>query len=91
MSAGTYVIEIGEVAAGLVVRADSRHVRFHAAAEPFDRLDGRLFRSAREVTAAAAALLRRETPRRRVPPRPPTDGHDAPDFMLAAYGPFQTL
>ena len=83
------IIEIGEVAAGIVVRADSRHLRFHAAAEPFERLDGRLFRSAREVLAAASALLERP-PRRRPPARPPV-GPDEPrdaraEFMLAAYG-----
>lgn len=60
MTTGATIIEVGEVAAGLVVRADSRHVRFHAAIPPVAPLDGRLFRSAREVTSAAAALIDRE-------------------------------
>lgn len=91
MSTGAHVIEIGEVAAGIVVRADSRHLRFHAAAEPFGRLEGRLFRSLREVTAAAAALLARRGPPREPHCEPPAGSDRTAELMLAAYGPFQTL
>ena len=90
MTTGATIIEIGEVAAGIVVRADSRHLRFHAASEPFSRLEGRLFRSVRDVVAAAATLLERRPPApRRPPPEPELDR--TAELMLAAYGPFQTL
>jgi hypothetical protein len=56
MTPGPRVLEIGQSAIGIVVPEDSRHVRFFAASPPYDRLDGQLFRSAREVLVAARAL-----------------------------------
>jgi hypothetical protein len=90
MTTGATIIEIGEIAAGIVVRDGSRHLRFHAASEPFSRLDGRLFRSVRDAVAAAVALLERGPPAPRRPtPEPKRDC--TAELMLAAYGPFQTL
>jgi hypothetical protein len=49
----SYIIEVGSRAAGIVVR-DQTGFRFFAAAPQFFRLEGRLFRSAREAERAAA-------------------------------------
>jgi hypothetical protein len=51
----TYIIEVSSQAAGIVVRARLGY-RFFAAAQPYFRLDGRLFRSARDAERAAAQL-----------------------------------
>ncbi|MGL6059951.1 MAG: hypothetical protein ACRC1G_04580 [Bradyrhizobium sp.] len=51
----TYIIEISSQAAGIVVRNPEGFV-FFAASHPFNRLDGQLFRSAREAERAAARL-----------------------------------
>jgi hypothetical protein len=52
----SYIIEISSKAAGIVVR-ETLGYRFFAAAQPFFRLDGRLFRSARDAERAAAQLV----------------------------------
>jgi len=51
----TYIIEIGSQAAGIVVR-DPAGYRFFAASRRFSRLEGRLFRNAREAERAAIRL-----------------------------------
>ena len=51
----SYIIEVSSQAAGIVVR-DRLGYRFFAAAQPFFRLDGRLFRSARDAERAARQL-----------------------------------
>ena len=51
----TYIIEVSSHAAGIVVR-ERLGYRFFAAAEPYFRLDGRLFRSARDAERAAVQL-----------------------------------
>jgi hypothetical protein len=52
----TYIIEIGSQPAGIVVR-DTGGYRFFAASHKFNRLEGKLFRSAREAERAARRLL----------------------------------
>ena len=49
----SYIIEISSRAAGIVVR-DKAGFRFFAAAPQFFRLEGQLFRSAREAERAVA-------------------------------------
>ena len=51
----TYIIEVRSQAAGIVVRSSEGYV-FFAASQNFNRLDGKLFRSAREAERAAARL-----------------------------------
>jgi hypothetical protein len=51
----TYIIEVSSGAAGIVVR-ERLGYRFFAAAAPYFRLDGRLFRSARDAERAAVQL-----------------------------------
>lgn len=52
----SYIIEIGSQPAGIVVRNPGGYL-FFAASRRFNRLDGRLFRSAREAERAARRLL----------------------------------
>jgi hypothetical protein len=52
----TYIIEVGSQAAGIVVRNPGGYV-FFAASHRFDRLDGQLFRNAREAERAVRRLL----------------------------------
>ena len=51
----TYIIEVRSQAAGIVVRNAEGFV-FFAASHRFNRLDGQLFRNAREAERAAARL-----------------------------------
>jgi len=51
----SYIIEVSSQAAGIVVR-DRLGYRFFAAAQPYFRLDGRLFRSTRDAERAAVQL-----------------------------------
>ena len=51
-----YIIEIGSQTAGIVVR-DPGGYRFFAASNRFNRLEGQLFRNAREAERAARRLL----------------------------------
>jgi hypothetical protein len=51
----TYIIEVSSQAAGIVVR-DPGGYRFFAASHRFNRLEGQLFRSAREAELAAIRL-----------------------------------
>ncbi len=51
----TYIIEIGSHPAGIVVR-NSKGYRFFAASRRFHRLEGRVFRNAREAERAALRL-----------------------------------
>ena len=55
----SYIIEISSQAAGIVVRNPQGFV-FFAASRIFNRLDGKLFRSAREAERAAARLASSE-------------------------------
>lgn len=48
----TYIIEVGSVSAGIVVR-DRAGFRFFSASRRFSSLDGKLFRSARDAERAA--------------------------------------
>ncbi len=48
----TYIIEVSSQPAGIVVR-DAAGFRFFAASHRFNRLEGRLFRNAREAERAA--------------------------------------
>jgi hypothetical protein len=51
----TYIIEVGSQPAGIVVR-DASGYRFFAASHRFNRLDGQLFRNARDAERAARRL-----------------------------------
>jgi hypothetical protein len=51
----TYIIEVASQAAGIVVR-DPAGYRFFAASHRFNRLEGQLFRNAREAERAARRL-----------------------------------
>ena len=52
----TYIIEVGSQQAGIVVR-DPGGYRFFAASQRFSRLEGQLFRNAREAERAVRRLL----------------------------------
>jgi hypothetical protein len=52
----TYIIEVSSLAAGIVVRAPGGY-RFYAATHQFNRLEGQIFRNAREAERAARRLL----------------------------------
>ncbi|MEN3347212.1 MAG: hypothetical protein V7632_847 [Bradyrhizobium sp.] len=56
----SYVIEVSSQTAGIVVR-DIRGFRFFAASHLFDRLEGQLFRNAREAERAARRLVTGQT------------------------------
>jgi hypothetical protein len=51
----SYIIEVSSQAAGIVVRSQDGYV-FFAASNRFNRLDGQLFRNAREAERAASRL-----------------------------------
>jgi hypothetical protein len=51
----SYIIEVSSQAAGIVVR-DRLGYRFFAAAQPYFRLEGRLFRSTRDAERAVMQL-----------------------------------
>jgi len=51
-----YIIEVGSIPAGIVIR-DSGGYRFFAASHRFNRLEGQLFRNAREAERAARKLV----------------------------------
>jgi hypothetical protein len=51
----TYIIEVSSQAAGIVVR-DAEGFRFFAASHRFNRMEGKLFRNAREAERAANRL-----------------------------------
>ena len=51
----TYIIEIGSQPAGIVVRNPEGYV-FFAATHRFNRLDGQVFRNAREAERAARRI-----------------------------------
>jgi hypothetical protein len=51
----TYIIEVSSKPAGIVVR-ELRGYRFYAANNRFSRLEGQLFRNAREAERAACRL-----------------------------------
>ncbi len=55
----TYIIEVGSQPAGIVVR-DASGYRFFAASHRFNRLEGQLFRNAREAERAAHRLANGE-------------------------------
>ncbi len=55
----TYIIEVGSQPAGIVVRDGEGYV-FFAASHRFNRLDGQLFRNAREAERAAVRLVKRQ-------------------------------
>jgi len=50
-----YVIECGELAAGIVTR-EHRGFLFHAAADAYRRLNGQMFRTPQEAQRAAEKL-----------------------------------
>jgi hypothetical protein len=52
----TYIIEVSSQAAGIVVRAPGGY-RFFAASQRFNRLEGQIFRNAREAERAARRLV----------------------------------
>jgi hypothetical protein len=52
----TYIIEVSSQAAGIVVRETTGY-RFFAASHRFNRLEGRLFRNAREAERAAVQFF----------------------------------
>jgi len=58
----SYIIEVSSRAAGIVVR-DRAGFRFFAAAPQFDRLEGQVFRSARDAERAAAQFVERSEPK----------------------------
>ncbi|XSC45224.1 hypothetical protein ACF1BQ_003105 [Bradyrhizobium sp. RDT10] len=51
----TYIIEVGSQPAGIVVRVPGGY-RFFAASHRFNRLEGQIFRNAREAEHAARLL-----------------------------------
>lgn len=51
----TYIIEVSSQAAGIVVRSPEGYI-FFAAAGRFKRLDGQVFRNAREAARAARRI-----------------------------------
>jgi hypothetical protein len=55
----TYIIEVSSNAAGIVVR-DSAGYRFFAASHRFNRMEGQVFRNAREAERAAIRLANGE-------------------------------
>jgi hypothetical protein len=57
----TYIIEVSSQTAGIVVR-DADGYRFFAATHRFDRLEGQLFRNAREAERAARRLAEGQLP-----------------------------
>lgn len=98
---GAHALELDGATIGIVLPEGSRRVRFYTADETFRRLDGQLFRNAREVIAAAREAFRGRPARRtaRTPPTsPPPDAGGAPgvdaeaelfaELVLAAPGPF---
>jgi hypothetical protein len=52
----TYIIEVRSQAAGIVVRNPEGFFVFFAASHRFNRIDGQLFRNAREAERAASRL-----------------------------------
>jgi hypothetical protein len=52
----TYIIEVGSQPAGIIVRSDGGY-RFFAASHRFNRLEGQIFRNAREAERAARQLV----------------------------------
>ena len=52
----TYVIEVGSRTAGIVVR-NATGYQFFAASHHFNRLEGQVFRNAREAERAALRLI----------------------------------
>lgn len=58
----SYIIEVSSRAAGIVVR-DKTGFRFFAAAPQFFRLEGQLFRSARDAERAAAQFAVEREPK----------------------------
>ncbi|NOJ47386.1 hypothetical protein [Bradyrhizobium archetypum] len=52
----TYIIEVGSQPAGIIVRAPGGGYRFFAASHRFNRLEGQIFRNAREAERAARQL-----------------------------------
>jgi hypothetical protein len=56
----TYIIEVGSQPAGIVVR-NPKGFRFFAASPRFHRMEGQLFRNAREAERAAVRLEKRRT------------------------------
>jgi len=51
----TYIIEVGSQQAGIVVRAPGGY-QFFAASQRFNRLEGQIFRNARDAERAARRL-----------------------------------
>ena len=51
----SYIIEVSSEAAGIVVRGPGGY-RFYAASHRFSRLEGQIFRNAREAERAARLL-----------------------------------
>jgi hypothetical protein len=56
-----YVIECGELAAGIVTR-ERRGFIFHAAADAFRLINGQMFRTPQEAQRAAERLRRKKSP-----------------------------
>ena len=52
----TYIIEVGSEPAGIIVRVPDGY-RFFAASHRFNRLEGQIFRNAREAERAARRLV----------------------------------
>ena len=57
----TYIIEVGSQPAGIVVRNAEGYV-FFAASHRYNRLDGQLFRNAREAERAARRIAYGDAP-----------------------------
>ncbi|MBR0693872.1 hypothetical protein [Bradyrhizobium lablabi] len=56
----SYIIEVSSQTAGIVVR-DARGYQFFAASHRFNRLEGQVFRNAREAERAARRLANDDT------------------------------
>ena len=55
----SYIIEVSSQPAGIVVR-NSKGFRFFAASQRFHRMEGQLFRNAREAERAAVQIEERQ-------------------------------
>ncbi|UPK33829.1 hypothetical protein IVB18_37500 [Bradyrhizobium sp. 186] len=53
----SYIIEVNSQTAGIVVRSQGGYYCFFASSRRFNRLEGQLFRNAREAERAARKLV----------------------------------
>jgi hypothetical protein len=81
------IVEIGDVTAGIVI-AEQGGFRFFSAQRPFDPLDRHVFRSIKQLTAAARERLRRSRSPRKSRSSRAEGTASSSDLILAVPGPF---